>query len=58
MHLDVTEIRDFYAGRLGQMVRRNISQKIRLRWPNVEGLCIAGIGYPTPYLRPFIRRQT
>jgi len=55
MHLDVTEIRDFYAGRLGQMVRRNISQKIRLRWPNVEGLCIAGIGYPTPYLRPFIK---
>lgn len=55
MHLDVTEIRDFYAGRLGQMVRRNIGQKIRAHWPDGEGLCIAGIGYPTPYLRPFLK---
>jgi len=54
MHLDVIEIKDFYSKRLGQMVRRNISQKIHAHWPKGGGASIAGMGYATPYLRSFL----
>jgi SAM-dependent methyltransferase len=54
MHLDVTEIRDFYSSRLGQTVRRYICQKIKQHWPDARGSAIAGVGFPTPYLRPYL----
>ncbi len=54
MHLDVIEIKDFYSSSLGQMVRRHIGQKIRQSWPKGAGFMIAGVGYTTPYLRPFL----
>lgn len=54
MHLDVVEIRDFYHSRLGKIVRRQLVSKIREIWPNGAGLNIGGIGYTTPYLRPFL----
>lgn len=58
MHLDVVEIRDFYEGRLGQMVRHTINKKIRSRWPSGRGLDIAGVGYPTPYLKFFMKEAS
>jgi SAM-dependent methyltransferase len=54
MNSDVVDLRDFYAGRLGQVARRMLGRRIRLIWPDVAGLRVLGLGYATPYLRPFI----
>lgn len=53
MHLDVVEIRDFYASRLGEVVRRHIAKRLRQSWPNLKGLAMAGVGYANPYMRAF-----
>jgi len=54
MYSDVVDLRDFYATRLGQVARRMIRRRIRLMWPEVRGLRVLGLGYATPYLRPFV----
>ncbi|HUK09969.1 MAG TPA: methyltransferase domain-containing protein [Stellaceae bacterium] len=54
MYADVVDLRDFYATRLGQVARRMIRRRIRLMWPEVLGLRVLGLGYPTPFLRPFV----
>lgn len=53
MNVDVVDLRDFYLSRLGQVARRLIRRRIRLIWPDVAGMRILGLGYATPYLRPF-----
>lgn len=53
MYSDVLDLREFYKGSTGQMVRRLIRRRIRLLWPDVAGLRVLGIGYPTPYLSLF-----
>ncbi len=53
MYLDVTELQEFYARPLGVMVRRLISGRARMRWRNMNGLNIYGLGYATPYLGVF-----
>ncbi|HEC90142.1 MAG TPA: methyltransferase domain-containing protein [Alphaproteobacteria bacterium] len=52
MWMDAIDIRDFYATPLGRMARRAISRRVRAHWPDVSGLSVLGIGYPTPYLEP------
>ncbi|MEZ5648210.1 MAG: methyltransferase domain-containing protein [Alphaproteobacteria bacterium] len=54
MALDVIDLRDFYAGTVGRTVRRLIQQRLRDLWPNVKGETVLGLGFATPYLRPFI----
>jgi SAM-dependent methyltransferase len=54
MTVDVVDLRDFYAGRLGQVAVRMIRRRIRLVWPDATGLRILGLGYASPYLRPFL----
>lgn len=54
MHLDVVEIRDFYTGRLGQMVRQHIARHLLEHWPRGSGLSLAGVGYASPYLKPYL----
>jgi SAM-dependent methyltransferase len=53
MHLDVGELQTFYDGHLGQIARRLIRQRLREVWPSVRGQSLLGLGYATPYLRPF-----
>ena len=53
MYSDVVDLRDFYQSSLGQVARRMIRRRIRMIWPNVSGLRVLGLGYATPYLRPF-----
>ena len=53
MHLDVTELRDFYARPIGQITRRVLARRIRERWPNIKGQTLIGLGYAAPYLGPF-----
>lgn len=53
MHLDVADLKEFYAGPLGQTVRRLLSHRIRARWRGLGGQTLVGLGYATPYLGAF-----
>jgi SAM-dependent methyltransferase len=53
MSLDVVDLRNFYAQPLGIVARRFIGRGVRARWPDLRGLRVVGIGYPTPYLGLF-----
>lgn len=53
MWMDAVDIRDFYAGSLGEAARRAIVARIREIWPDLSGMNVLGIGYATPYLEPF-----
>jgi SAM-dependent methyltransferase len=50
MHLDALDLKDFYARRIGLMVRRLLRHRIRARWNDVQGMRVFGLGYATPYL--------
>ena len=53
MRQDVVDLRDFYATRLGQVAHRMIRRRVRALWPDTAGMSFLGLGYATPYLRPF-----
>lgn len=57
MWSDVIDLRDFYESDLGLATRRMIRRQIRRLWPDSHGLRILGLGFATPYLRPF-REET
>src|ERR1700685_4311175 len=48
--MDVVDLRNFYAQRLGVVARRFVSRGIRARWKDTRGQRVLGIGYGTPYL--------
>jgi SAM-dependent methyltransferase len=51
--MDVVDLRNFYAQRLGVVARRFVGDGIRARWPDTRGLRLVGVGYATPYLGLF-----
>src|SRR6266853_5081174 len=51
MSSDVVDLRDFYRTGLGQVARRMIRDAVRRVWPDLRGMRLLGIGYPTPFLR-------
>lgn len=51
------DLRDFYETFLGQMARRVIRRRIRDIWPDSHDMRVLGLGFATPYLRPF-REET
>src|SRR5581483_4011460 len=53
MSMDVVDLRNFYAQRLGSVARRFIGRGIRGRWPDMRAFRLLGIGYATPYLGLF-----
>lgn len=53
MRLDVLEFRRFYDSALGAVTRRLLRRRLREMWPDMRGLTVLGLGYATPYLRPF-----
>src|SRR6187431_2466588 len=53
MSIDVVDLRNFYATRLGIVARRLINRGIRARWPDAPALRVLGVGYCTPYLGLF-----
>jgi SAM-dependent methyltransferase len=53
MSMDVVDLRNFYAQRLGSVARRFIGRGIRGRWPDTRAQRVLGIGYATPYLGLF-----
>ena len=50
MSSDVVDLRDFYRTVLGQVARRMIRSAVRRVWPDLRGMRLLGIGYPTPFL--------
>jgi SAM-dependent methyltransferase len=53
MHLDVTELRQFYETGLGTVARQGIGNRIREVWPDIRALRLLGLGFATPYLELF-----
>ena len=53
MSIDVVDLRNFYAQRLGAVARHFVGRGIRQRWSDTRGLRVLGIGYATPYLGLF-----
>ncbi len=53
MWTDVIDLRDFYDSGLGRVAQRMIRRRVRTVWPDVAGESMLGLGYATPYLRPF-----
>ena len=53
MWLDVVDLQEFYAEPLGRVARRMIGRHLREAWPDVSGMSVLGIGFPTPYLNAF-----
>jgi len=47
MSIDVVDLRDFYANRLGSVARHFIGRAIRRRWSDAKGLRMVGLGYAT-----------
>jgi SAM-dependent methyltransferase len=50
MHLDVVDLRDFYASPLGRMVRRQLAPVVRALIRVDPATSILGFGFATPYL--------
>lgn len=56
MHLDVTQLRDFYyRSALGRAAQRVIREKLVELWPESKGQTVAGYGFAAPLLRPFLQ---
>src|SRR3989475_5721224 len=53
MSIDVVDLRNFYAMRLGVVARRLVGRGIRRRFADTRGMSVVGIGYATPYLGLF-----
>ncbi len=51
--MDVVDLRNFYAQRLGVVARRFIGRGIRARWKDTRAMRVLGVGYATPYLGLF-----
>jgi SAM-dependent methyltransferase len=54
MRTDVQHLREFYRSPLGQIACRRLRDRVRVRWPNVRGMRVVGVGYAVPLLRPFL----
>jgi SAM-dependent methyltransferase len=53
MSIDVVDLRNFYAQRLGVVARRFVGRGIRRRFADTRGMSVLGLGYATPYLGLF-----
>jgi len=57
MYRSAYDLKAFYNGRVGRIVRRVLQERIRELWPDVHGLRVMGCGYATPYLRMFVEES-
>lgn len=54
MYRDVVDLKEFYQTSLGQVAQRLLRRRIREFWPDLHGQMLLGLGYASPYLRPFL----
>jgi SAM-dependent methyltransferase len=50
MRRDVLDLREFYAGALGQAAREMVRRKVAEAWGGLAGLDVLAYGYATPFL--------
>lgn len=56
MHLDVQDLRDFYyRSALGRAAQQAVRDKVQELWPEAKGMTVAGYGFSTPLLRPYLK---
>ncbi|MCC6598282.1 MAG: methyltransferase domain-containing protein [Alphaproteobacteria bacterium] len=53
MYRSVYDLKAFYNGRVGRVVRRVLQARIRDFWPDIHGMRLMGCGYAVPYMRAF-----
>lgn len=51
---DVVNFREFYATALGESARALIAAELWRLWPDARGDAMLGIGYPIPYIEPYL----
>lgn len=55
MYLDVRDLRDFYyRSALGRVAQRVIRKQMLSFWPDADRQNVAGFGFATPLLRPYL----
>ena len=54
MHVDVIDLRGFYAGALGLRTRTHLRAALEPHMAGFSGLDVAAIGFGNPYLRPYL----
>ncbi|MEL7014017.1 MAG: methyltransferase domain-containing protein [Pseudomonadota bacterium] len=58
MHQDVQDLRNFYyRNALGRTVKRTLGAEILKIWPEAKGQTVAGYGFATPFLRPYLKES-
>jgi SAM-dependent methyltransferase len=50
---DADFLREFYESGLGRTARTLIRDRLRQVWPNTMGQRVFGLGYATPFIKPF-----
>jgi SAM-dependent methyltransferase len=58
MSTDTHSAADFYATRQGAVAARLLGERIQAFWPDATRQSVLGIGYATPYLRPWREHAT
>ncbi len=53
MHLDIIDLRTFYASTLGHLAERSITMALAAMSPKLPGERLVGLGYAAPYLDRF-----
>ncbi|MEE9315437.1 MAG: class I SAM-dependent methyltransferase [Rhizobiaceae bacterium] len=53
MHMDIVDLRQFYATPEGKLARRSIEQALQTLWNPISDERLVGLGYATPYLDRF-----
>lgn len=53
MYVQAPELHDFYSSMLGRVALRLLRPRLKRLWPDVHGQRVLGVGYATPFLRPF-----
>ncbi|MGX9356599.1 hypothetical protein ACS3SW_15965 [Roseobacteraceae bacterium S113] len=55
MHLDVQDLHAFYyRNPLGRTVQQVVRTQLRSFWPDTKGQTVAGFGFASPLLRPYL----
>jgi SAM-dependent methyltransferase len=54
MYTKAIDLKEFYDTVQGRVVQRILRHHLRRFWPDIKGQRVLGIGYATPFLRPFL----
>ena len=50
MRFDILDLKEFYAGKIGQLALELLSERLVERWPSLKDQRLCAIGYGLPYI--------